>query len=69
MPTRLVINLLGQQSQEINKAVVGVELCAGDQGIMFGFATRETPSYMPYGHDLANKIIKLIEKDVKNNKV
>ncbi len=64
-----IINLLGQQSTEINKAVESKEITAGDQGIMFGFATRETPSYMPYGHDLANKIIKLIEKDVKNNKV
>jgi S-adenosylmethionine synthetase len=59
------------QSVEISGAVENEtgEIGAGDQGFMVGFATRETPSYMPYGHDLANKIIKLIEKDVKNNKV
>ena len=66
-----VINLLDVQSTEISQAVENEngEIGAGDQGFMVGFATRETPSYMPYGHDLANKIIKLIEKDVKNNKV
>ena len=34
---------------------------------MFGYATRETDSYLPYGFDLANKIIKRIEDDVESN--
>ena len=34
---------------------------------MFGYATRETESRLPFGFDLANKIIATIEKDVEGN--
>ena len=65
-----VINLIGKQSPEINGAVVSDEnIGAGDQGIMFGYATSETESYLPFGFDLANRIIKIIEKDVEENNV
>lgn len=65
-----VINLIGKQSPEINGAVVSDEnIGAGDQGIMFGYATSETESYLPFGFDLANRIIKIIEKDVEENDV
>jgi len=63
-----IINIIGKQSQEINKAVVSdEEIGAGDQGTMFGYATRETESRLPFGFDLANKIIAAIEKDVEGN--
>lgn len=65
-----IINLIGKQSPEINGAVVADEnIGAGDQGIMFGYATAETESYLPFGFDLANKIIKIIEHDVETNDV
>jgi S-adenosylmethionine synthetase len=59
-----IINLIGTQSKEIASAVEkNAELNAGDQGFMVGYATRETKNYLPFGFDLANRIIKIIEKD------
>ena len=63
-----VINLIGKQSNEINTAVTADKnIGAGDQGIMFGYATSETESRLPYGFDLANRIIAAIEKEVESN--
>lgn len=57
-----IINLIEKQSPEINHAVVSDKnIGAGDQGIMFGYATDETESMLPYGFDLANKVIERIE--------
>jgi len=62
-----VINLVGYQSREISEAVDRDELItAGDQGIMFGYASREVAdSLEPFGLALANAIIKVIEEDVE----
>ena len=38
----------------INKAVE--EIGAGDQGHMFGYASDETPEYMPLTHQLATRL-------------
>lgn len=50
-----IINLISQQSPDI---ALGVDKGgAGDQGIMYGYATNETKDYMPLEIDIANKLI------------
>ena len=39
---------------------------AGDQGMMFGYATRETDNYMPLGLDMAHSILKELS-NIRNN--
>ncbi len=42
---------------------------AGDQGIMFGYATNETESYMPITSDLANRLAMQLEKVRQENTI
>lgn len=60
-----IINKINKQSQEIQDAVLNNDnLGAGDQGIMFGFATNETKNYLPLGLDIANQLL-LKQKQVR----
>ncbi|MCE2614159.1 methionine adenosyltransferase [Flavobacteriaceae bacterium D16] len=55
-----VISLIHEQSTEINQGVdreVREEQGAGDQGMMFGYATRESDNYMPLALDISHKIL------------
>lgn len=57
-----VINFLGKQSPDIALGTNDEANGAGDQGIMFGYATNEGPEYMPLAWSLARDIIQRFEQ-------
>jgi S-adenosylmethionine synthetase len=68
-----ILSAIHEQSADINRGVdrdakkkdfetLANAQGAGDQGMMFGYATRETENYMPLALDLAHKILQELSR-------
>ena len=68
-----ILSYLHEQSADINRGVDKKNIKdqgAGDQGIMFGYATNETDNFMPLTLDLSNKILtELTQLRRENNQI
>jgi S-adenosylmethionine synthetase len=65
--TCAILTSLDQQSADI---ALGVDKAgAGDQGMMFGYATKETPEFMPLAIHLAHAITKQLSVARKSNEI
>jgi S-adenosylmethionine synthetase len=67
-----VLSAIHEQSPDINRGVEREDPMnqgAGDQGMMFGYATNETENYMPLSLDLAHRILRVLADIRREGKV
>ena len=66
-----VFSAIHEQSPDINQGVDRTspeEQGAGDQGMMFGYATKETENYMPLALDISHRLLKELAALRRENK-
>jgi S-adenosylmethionine synthetase len=66
-----VISAIHEQSEDINRGVDRAskeQQGAGDQGMMFGYATNETENFMPLALDLSHRILRELADLRRENK-
>jgi S-adenosylmethionine synthetase len=70
--TATIIVAIDKQSPDIAQGVhlnkSDEEIGAGDQGLMIGYASDETESFMPLTHDLCGRLIRRLEQ-VRKEKI
>ena len=67
-----VLSAIHEQSDDINRGVDRADRMqqgAGDQGMMFGYATNETENYMPLSLDLAHRLLRVLADIRREGKV
>ena len=67
-----ILTAIHEQSPDINQGVIREEekmQGAGDQGIVFGYASDETETYMPVAHYIATLIVKSLAEIRKEGKL
>lgn len=67
-----ILSALHEQSQDINRGVDKQnkeEQGAGDQGMMFGYATNETDNYMPLALDISHSILRVLARIRKEGQI
>ncbi len=64
-----IISTIHEQSADINRGVVRsepLEQGAGDQGMMFGYASIDTEEYMPLALSLSHRLLRILA-DIRHN--
>lgn len=64
-----VFTALNKQSADIARGVDASEQGAGDQGLMFGYATNESANYMPLSLELSHNLVRELAQMRKSKKV
>jgi S-adenosylmethionine synthetase len=67
-----IVTVIHEQSPDIHQGVERAskeDQGAGDQGMMFGYATNETDNYMPLALDIAHRLLKGLSEIRREKKV
>ncbi|EGY80493.1 methionine adenosyltransferase [Peptoniphilus indolicus] len=62
-----IITNIDEQSKDISQGVNKERICAGDQGLVYGYAVDESSNYMPMGIELAHNLVKRLAFVRKEN--